>query len=92
MPYECHFTGKKTTFGKTRASGQKITKGGFWPQDHRHQPPGLPPQPPAGHCPRRRQAPAGHRFDQGRPHGSGRQAAQAEVRLHPPAEKEAEGN
>mgnify|MGYP003639634418 FL=1 len=30
MPYECHFTGKKTTFGKTRAySGQKITKGGF---------------------------------------------------------------
>jgi len=30
MPYECHFTGKKTTFGKKRAySGQKITKGGF---------------------------------------------------------------
>ncbi|HED52925.1 MAG TPA: 50S ribosomal protein L28 [Phycisphaerales bacterium] len=30
MPYECHFTGKKTTFGKKRAyGGQKITKGGF---------------------------------------------------------------
>lgn len=30
MPYECHFTGKKTTFGKKRAyRGQKITKGGF---------------------------------------------------------------
>ena len=30
MPYECHYTGKKTTFGKKRAySGQKITKGGF---------------------------------------------------------------
>lgn len=30
MPFECHFTGKKTTFGKKRAwSGQKITKGGF---------------------------------------------------------------
>ena len=30
MPYECHYTGKKMTFGKTRAySGQKITKGGF---------------------------------------------------------------
>ena len=30
MPYECHFTGKKTTFGKKVAhGGQKITKGGF---------------------------------------------------------------
>ena len=30
MPYECHFTGKKTTFGKKRAySGQRIVKGGF---------------------------------------------------------------
>ncbi|MFG0327945.1 MAG: bL28 family ribosomal protein [Phycisphaerales bacterium JB037] len=30
MPYECHYTGKKTTFGKTRTyRGQKITKGGF---------------------------------------------------------------
>ncbi|GJM19865.1 MAG: hypothetical protein DHS20C14_20780 [Phycisphaeraceae bacterium] len=30
MPYECHFTGKKTTFGKKRAyRGQKIVKGGF---------------------------------------------------------------
>ncbi|RNC80845.1 MAG: 50S ribosomal protein L28 [Phycisphaera sp.] len=30
MPNVCHFTGKKTTFGKKRAySGQKITKGGF---------------------------------------------------------------
>lgn len=30
MPYECHFTGKKTKFGKTRAwRGQAITKGGF---------------------------------------------------------------
>lgn len=30
MPYECHFTGKKTTFGKTKAyGGQKISKGGF---------------------------------------------------------------
>lgn len=30
MPFECHFTGKKTTFGKKRAwRGQKITKGGF---------------------------------------------------------------
>ena len=30
MPYEGHFTGKKTTFGKKRAyRGQKITKGGF---------------------------------------------------------------
>lgn len=30
MPYECHYTGKKTTFGKTRTyRGQRITKGGF---------------------------------------------------------------
>ena len=30
MPFECHFTGKKTTFGKKRAwSGQRIVKGGF---------------------------------------------------------------
>ncbi|MBL9031571.1 MAG: 50S ribosomal protein L28 [Phycisphaerae bacterium] len=30
MPYECHFTGKKTAFGKKRAwRGQAITKGGF---------------------------------------------------------------
>ncbi len=30
MPYECHFTGKKTKFGKTRAwRGQKVSKGGF---------------------------------------------------------------
>ncbi|MEL6740146.1 MAG: 50S ribosomal protein L28, partial [Planctomycetota bacterium] len=30
MPYECYFTGKKTTFGKNRTyRGQKITKGGF---------------------------------------------------------------
>lgn len=30
MPRECYFTGKRTTFGKTRTySGQKITKGGF---------------------------------------------------------------
>jgi large subunit ribosomal protein L28 len=30
MPYECHYTGKKTSFGKKRAwSGQAITKGGF---------------------------------------------------------------
>ena len=30
MPYECHFTGKKTAFGKTRAwRGQAIKKGGF---------------------------------------------------------------
>ncbi|MBZ0173026.1 MAG: 50S ribosomal protein L28 [Phycisphaerales bacterium] len=30
MPNVCHFTGKKTTFGKRRAwRGQKITKGGF---------------------------------------------------------------
>ncbi len=30
MPHECHYTGKKTTFGKKRAwQGQKISKGGF---------------------------------------------------------------
>lgn len=30
MPRECHFTGKKTSFGKTRTyRGQKISKGGF---------------------------------------------------------------
>ena len=30
MPYECHFTGKKTTFGKKRAyGGAKLSKGGF---------------------------------------------------------------
>ncbi len=30
MPYECHYTGKKTSFGKKRCyRGQKITKGGF---------------------------------------------------------------
>lgn len=30
MAYVCHFTGKKTSFGKTRAwAGQKISKGGF---------------------------------------------------------------
>ncbi|MEO0513288.1 MAG: 50S ribosomal protein L28 [Planctomycetota bacterium] len=30
MPYECHFTGKKTRFGKKRAyGGAKISKGGF---------------------------------------------------------------
>lgn len=30
MPRVCHFTGKKTTFGKKRTyRGQKITKGGF---------------------------------------------------------------
>jgi len=30
MPRECHFTGKRTSFGKTRTySGQKISKGGF---------------------------------------------------------------
>ena len=30
MPYVCHFTGKKTSFGKTRTyRGQKISKGGF---------------------------------------------------------------
>lgn len=30
MPFQCHFTGKKTTFGKKRAwRGQRIVKGGF---------------------------------------------------------------
>jgi large subunit ribosomal protein L28 len=30
MPYECHFTGMKTKFGKTRAwRGQAVKKGGF---------------------------------------------------------------
>lgn len=30
MPFQCHYTGKKTTFGKKRAwRGQKIVKGGF---------------------------------------------------------------
>ncbi len=30
MPYVCHFTGKKTSFGKKRAwRGQAIQKGGF---------------------------------------------------------------
>lgn len=30
MPFECYYTGKKTSFGKKRAwSGQKISKGGF---------------------------------------------------------------
>jgi large subunit ribosomal protein L28 len=30
MPYECHYTGKKTSFGKKRTyRGQKISKGGF---------------------------------------------------------------
>lgn len=30
MPYECEFTGKKTTFGKQRTyRGQKVSKGGF---------------------------------------------------------------
>ena len=30
MPYECHFTGKKTSFGNQRTyRGQKISKGGF---------------------------------------------------------------
>jgi large subunit ribosomal protein L28 len=30
MPYECHFTGKKTGFGKKRTyRGQRISKGGF---------------------------------------------------------------
>lgn len=30
MPFKCHFTGKKTSFGKMRAwHGQAITKGGF---------------------------------------------------------------
>jgi large subunit ribosomal protein L28 len=30
MPFECHFTGKKTTFGRKKAyGGAKISKGGF---------------------------------------------------------------
>ncbi len=30
MPAVCHFTGKKTSFGKRRAwRGQKVSKGGF---------------------------------------------------------------
>jgi len=30
MPYECYFTGKKTTFGKKKAySGARIQSGGF---------------------------------------------------------------
>ncbi len=30
MPYVCHFTGKKTSFGKRRTyRGQKVAKGGF---------------------------------------------------------------
>lgn len=30
MPRECYYTGKRTSFGKTRTyRGQKITKGGF---------------------------------------------------------------
>lgn len=30
MPFVCHFTGKKTSFGKRRTyRGQKISKGGF---------------------------------------------------------------
>lgn len=30
MPRQCHYTGKKTTFGKTRTyRGQKVKKGGF---------------------------------------------------------------
>jgi large subunit ribosomal protein L28 len=30
MPYECHFTGKRTSYGKSRCyRGQKISKGGF---------------------------------------------------------------
>jgi len=30
MPFVCHFTGKKSSFGKQRAwRGQKIVKGGF---------------------------------------------------------------
>ena len=30
MPYECHFTGKKTSYGKQRTyRGQKVSKGGF---------------------------------------------------------------
>lgn len=30
MPFKCHFTGKKTGFGKSRVyRGQRISKGGF---------------------------------------------------------------
>ncbi|MGP1271749.1 MAG: 50S ribosomal protein L28 [Phycisphaerales bacterium] len=30
MPYECYFTGKKSSFGKSKAyGGQRISKGGF---------------------------------------------------------------
>ena len=30
MPFKCHFTGKKTTFGRKRAyGGAKLSKGGF---------------------------------------------------------------
>ena len=30
MPNQCHYTGKKTTFGKRRTfRGQKVSKGGF---------------------------------------------------------------
>ncbi|MBC7835258.1 MAG: 50S ribosomal protein L28 [Phycisphaerales bacterium] len=30
MPYTCHFTGKKTSYGKQRTyRGQKVSKGGF---------------------------------------------------------------
>jgi large subunit ribosomal protein L28 len=30
MPYVCHFTGRKTSFGKQRTyRGQKVSKGGF---------------------------------------------------------------
>jgi len=30
MPYECHYTGKKTTFGNKKSyGGAKISKGGF---------------------------------------------------------------
>jgi large subunit ribosomal protein L28 len=30
MPYECFFTGKRTSYGKTRTyRGQKVSKGGF---------------------------------------------------------------
>ena len=30
MPFECHFTGKKTTYGNRKAyGGAKISKGGF---------------------------------------------------------------
>lgn len=30
MPFECHYTGKKTTFGNKKAyGGAKVSKGGF---------------------------------------------------------------